>query len=232
MTTAVAVNLVKYVHNTPRDVSQYMAFSSLQQEFQVYPFCFPGEVEFFKKNYGVKPWLLSQDSRSLVGGHRQLPFIKEMIETVLESSGIQWIGFINSDILVTPKLSKMIESLGPYSPVPTIQAVIAHRTDVDSFVHTPVDRDILHNGVDTFFMRRLTWRLMISDYPNWVLGEPGWGQGTVKWCQLHGIPFKSLKGHETLHERHDAYWKKRATPATAHNQDLYRQVCRELGKKG
>jgi len=230
MTVSVAVNLVRYPAKSRRDVVQRATSDRIFLNFAAYFYCFPGEVDHFDTFYAVKPTMLMRDSIEEIGGHRTLPFITEMIGRILVSGGDsgEWIGVVNSDIYATQTLEDRLEDFGP-----DVHAVAVHRTDVDHlFEDPPTQAGILHNGVDSFFMRRHVWDEWIESFPDWVLGEPGWGQGAVKWCQLKGIPFKSLKGHETLHERHRAYWKTHMTPTKQHNQKLYRKVCVELGKKG
>jgi len=236
MTVSVAVNLVPYSNSERcRQKSQFVAFTSIKAELEMYPFCFEGEVKYISNAYSLDPLLLKRNSQKEIGGGRQLPFIKEMIKEIIDPHWCcvdlgknEWIGVINSDILITLKFLPKIKAIEP-----EIHAVAVHRTDVNQFFKDPpVKSGILHNGVDAFFMRYHVWKKWFDDFPDWVLGEPGWGQGAVKWCQLKGIPFVSLKGHETLHERHRAYWKTHMTPTKQHNQKLYRQVCTELGKKG
>jgi len=229
MTVSVAVNLVPYSSSEERrSKSQFIAFTSLVSELWAYPFCFTEELVRLSSEFSTDMIVLNRNSQEEIGGKRTLPFIRDMIGEILESTGDGWVGIINSDIYVTPNFRPKIESLSP-----DIHAVAVHRTDVNQFFKDPpVKSGILHNGVDTFFMRYHVWEKWFDSFPDWVLGEPGWGQGAVKWCQLKGIPFVSLKGHETLHERHQAFWKTNMTPTKQYNQKLYKQVCAELGKKG
>lgn len=220
--TSVCVNLVPYEEGTKQDGAQHAAYQSLELESFQNVSVAALEVDLpalMEKYPGVEFCCLPRDAKEYVGGPRNLPFVKDMIEQAYKDGrpDTYWIGMINSDIVATGVLTKRLDELASLGK----DGIIIHRTDVASLDDYPEDGNVLNIGVDGFFVSVEMWERFRHSYPDWVLGEPGWGQGTELWMKFHNLKFEKLCNHECVHVRHRAFWKKQRTAVFRYNRRLY-----------
>ena len=162
----------------------------------------------------VPEYLLTRDSLRDIGGRRRLPFLKDLIEAGYEARH-DWITVLNSDIIVRPALIEKISTT-------TANFVTLRRTDIIKQGDTC--GQVLPNGIDGVAMRRDLWdEKGRDDIPDYVLGEPGWGEGMRIWGAKQA-GWVELSGGETLHVIHDGVWRTSSLedPAKQHNRRLYR----------
>lgn len=226
---ALGVNLVPFREGTNHAENQRAAFEVLERivaenSSKVYlmTFCFDHEFEEIKRRFHTTPMVLVRDAKREIGGPRSLPFIPEIMAQLAHrcsEAGTRWIGFVNSDIIIT---QRMIDRL--LAAPKEIKAILCHRTDVEKPGGELLDENSLRNGIDGMFLEWQTWDRLKHTYPDWVLGEPGWGQGTQEWVTFHQVPHEYMGDHELLHVKHKAFWKYHRTAPLAHNRRLYQQV--------
>ena len=226
MRTLICVNLVPYKEGSPRDIQQLSALMRLLDSDLGRVFvAVRDEAEEIEKRYPKLDILcLDRDAKKEIGGPRNLPFIKEMMQRVAciadTDPTVRWIGMLNSDILVTDDFERSAWA----SEKREDQGILIHRTDVAGICEAPQDKDVLHKGVDGFLVTPEVWSSLEHTYPDFALGEPGWGQGTEQWMQFHGLRHSKWTSHECLHVRHGAFWKRTRTAVANHNQRLFRQI--------
>lgn len=166
---------------------------------------------------------------------RPLPFVRDLLdradyegewEDKREWSGDYWIGTFNSDIVVTPRLIELV------SENSVAESIHVHRTDVDD-LETRRNAKVDVASVDGWLIKNSLWEVLWRgecSYPDFMLGEPGWGYGTTVWAASQKLRMFHLnKPLACLHVRHRGEWKKGngRLPGTVYCQGLYKNlVCR------
>lgn len=226
MNTVVCVNLVPYETGSPRDAMQHTAMVSIiEQQIGSIFVATRADAPAVEKTYpSLDISCLDRDAQKEIGGPRSLPFIVEMMDyaaqVTADDDGVYWIGVLNSDIIVT---DKFVVATGT-AQERADQGILIHRTDIAELGDEPLNSNVLTKGIDGFLVTQRVWENLAHTYPDFALGEPGWGQGTEHWMRFHGIKHSKLMNHEVLHVRHGAFWKKNRTAVGNHNQRLYQQI--------
>lgn len=165
----------------------------------------------------VPEYLLVRDSLKEIGGRRRLPFLRDLFSAGAEMvrGKDDWIVVLNSDIIIRPHLIEQLQETAA-------RFVTLRRTDITRPGET--FGQLLPNGIDGVAMRRDLWCMEGRfDLPDYVLGEPGWGEGMRIWGAKQA-GWVELSGGETLHVVHDGAWRAShlEDPAKRHNRRLYR----------
>ena len=166
-------------------------------------------IEEYIEHEKFKPpgaYMLKRDSFSEIGGDRHLPFIKEILDQTLVRSlePEQWIGFLNSDVIVTDAL---FEALNTENHI-----VLPVVTDIDHIDHLETgpfhkrpgdpDNPMCCDGV---FMRAGIWTDNRDKIPDYVLGECYWDAGYLR--HFGKMPKAViLDNGECLHVKHKGGW--------------------------
>lgn len=214
------MNYIFVVSLGPPNLRQDYAFDELVRlagASHVLACCFAEEMHQHEDKLRlVNEQLLLRNSREEIGSERPLPFIREMLAAGMEyvRDLADWVVMLNSDIIVKPKLFEALRET-------SAQFLTLRRTDVIR----PQDTmgQLLPNGIDGIALRKLIWeRQENAPVPDFVLGEPGWGEGMRLWGALQS-KWQELDGGEIMHVVHDGVWRK--TPLTdgakRHNRRLY-----------
>jgi len=232
MSAVIAVNWVPYKDQKRRD-QQREAMASLDMPGLVKVVCIlehdfiDHEDALHEDRPGDFPKmsrLLTRDAVDEIGGDRHLPFLKEMMDAAYDTAQTavevdhvpKWVGLLNSDIIVTLKGVDKLEELARED----IEVAVVHRRSLRT------GQDFM-GGVDGFFIRTTSWPLFRQPFPDFVLGEPGWGEGVRDWFQGRTKVSRICDG-AFLHRDHPRNWDFSKTPATLHNQGLYQSVQKEL----
>ena len=150
--------------------------------------------------------ILQRDAAVEIGGSRHLPFIQEIMDKTLitAENENQWIGFLNSDVLVT---NALFEALNKDNDI-----VLPVVTDIDHIDHLETGPFHKRPGdpanpmcCDGVFMRASIWMDNRDKVPDYVLGECYWDAGYLR--HFGGMPKAViLDNGECLHVKHKGGW--------------------------
>lgn len=156
---------------------------------------------------------------------RHLTYVRDLLEAAMDNlNGRGFAGFLNSDIIVTPRFFELME----HAFKEKVDTVVVHRADLigDSIQQ-------VHNYVDGFFVDRSAWDLVWEaspEFPDMLAGEPGWGDMTMVWASTHKLSRFHMKDCAVLHQQHKAYWKQCRrgikTSGYIHNRELHHSFTR------
>lgn len=158
---------------------------------------------------------------------RPLPFVRDLIDRADyegEWSGDYWIGTFNSDIVVTPRLIELVAENS------VAESIHIHRTDVDDLTsRSNAEVDVA--SVDGWLLRNSLWEVLWRgecSYPDFMLGEPGWGYATTVWAASQKLTAYHLnEPFACMHVRHSGEWKKGPSkrPSRTYCQGLYKNLA-------
>jgi len=135
-----------------------------------------------------------------------------------------WIGFMNADLILTPKFFATIQDLEH------TEVVMVSRTDIDHIDDDPevTGEKLMDGSTDALFVRLGVWNEMGDNYPDYILGEPAWGYGARSWARRNNLEVKNLSSHECLHVRHYGEWKRTQGKGKGYwyNRKLYIEYVR------
>lgn len=160
-----------------------------------------------------------------IAGYRKLPYVKDLLD-LGTWIGTPWIGFFNSDIILTLKFWDTFKKKEEEEEV-----FLTKRTDIDHVDQDPKEgARLLDDSTDGIVIRREVWLRLRDTYPDFVVGEPGWGYCTNLWVKRHGLKVHQLRNHECLHVRHEGLWKSIKSPEQERNLKLLRDYQEEYEK--
>lgn len=158
-------------------------------------------------------FVLEHDSASVTrAAVRRKPLTREMFDTlatVAEARGLDYFGYFNSDIVVTPRLLEIIRKCGR-------DAYAISRADVDVLTD-PQERPVLLTaGQDGFVVRVAWWRRHASRFRPYIVGEMCWDvvYTAILMCHSNGLLLN--RDPLVLHERHAVGWQT-DSPAARYN---------------
>jgi len=174
---------------------------------------------------GAKMVNLTRQATGYEFGDRCLPFVTDLMDCAKNgSSASDWIGVLNTDILVSPKFFEAIERLSEDTDV-----ILVHRTDIDH-INMPPEEGIKVNRrrcADGFFTRSRFWEEHGHLWSGFVLGAPWWDTWSIWFCNTMQISVQRFQDHECLHVNHPRKWRYRE-PASIYNSNMSKARCKEV----
>ena len=167
--------------------------------------------------------MLPRDSRTAGIGERRLPFMKD----ILDLHGATYIGFLNSDIVVTPEfftdVERMLDEL--------VSLIIIHRTDVRHLDADPQQGRKVEprRSCDGLIIQRSAWEAKKSQVPDFLLGAPWWDTAMIWWAMKSRLLTAHLHEHQCLHQLHERHWRWKDLESQ-HNARMMEQLTQSYGK--
>lgn len=178
---------------------------------------------------------------------RSIPYVKALLASNIgwatpgsfsrvTNGNPNWIGFINSDTLVTQRFFDAFQGLGdenlvvvrvweiPYIPPSGVLGswVIEQATARHSL-----------ESIDGLFLRLSIFPFFMETYPDYILFEE-WDRGLVEWIRRYrskGVKPYIMDNAECLHISHERPWKDRPDdPVVTYNKKLLEEFRAEKDK--
>lgn len=150
---------------------------------------------------------------------KHVPYIRDILDYACFGKGtgasdVELAGFLNSDIIVTPKFFTALK----YALDTHAGTVLCSRTDCSItrfrqfWGHRCIAR--LHGkrvlarvSTDGVFMKPVTWRRCREVMPDFVIGEPYWDTAYIYWAHHMGKEhYVHMREDECVHLRHGGNW--------------------------
>lgn len=157
--------------------------------------------------------LLKRDSvQATRAAGRRKPITRELFDTLAmlaAARGLDRFGFLNSDIIVTPRVFATIRADGR-------DTYAIARADVDDATAPDPAPAMLTAGHDMFVIAVDWWRRESRRFRPYIVGEMGWDVVYTAQLMCHSNGRILNREPLVLHERHEPGWHA-ATPAARYN---------------
>ena len=165
---------------------------------------------------------LFRDSAKELGGSKHLPFLHEIIDWVHDNTESEWIGLMNSDTLVTPRLFKRLQEMPKTTNA--VLVAVADINDLDETYGQHRRRD--WHSYDMVLFDRKLWKKIREDIPDCILGANSWDGAYFWWLVMrHGVNLTILRNQECLHLAHKADWRENKNePPNLYNDRIFREL--------
>lgn len=147
------------------------------------------------------PTCLQRDSAEELGGSRHLPFLSEIIDfPPNRPAAAEWIGFINSDIILTHYFPQDFELASRGRDM-----LLVRVSDIPSRLKSHVHKERRWKprpnpeSVDGIIVRIGAG----LEIPDLVIGEPFWDNYVVEWVKRMGDRAETLPCRDALHPAHN-----------------------------
>lgn len=171
------------------------------------------------------PFTTSTRDSSDVGDSRPMPYIHDLIESVMHRNprDSDVIALTNADVCFTPGLTGWI-----LDAVPRHGTAFTHRWDFPRLDkplvnEAQVKRGKWYPGTDAVFFTAQWWKAHRHEYPDMILGREQCDEVLRQLVKRHGGV--EIKG-AIYHEKHASFWESsenlRANPGNRHNRRLAR----------
>ncbi|MHC4643886.1 MAG: hypothetical protein ACYTBJ_00190 [Planctomycetota bacterium] len=168
---------------------------------------------------GLKPVVLPRDTNEVFPKGRHLPYVKDVLDLAMIGLDPDNLGgLVNSDVMPHPQLHHFLSTLPSKVEVVTLHRVeLKHKGD-------PIDSGMRwgkNKSLDGILFRAYTWRSMRIEAPDFVLSEPWWDTGMIRWCTKWRLERESF--HGVVHVRHPSSWSFKSAGAK-YNAKLWEAV--------
>jgi len=177
-----------------------------------------------------------------LGFSNQSPIVKDMIAKALPLVNTTMIGLVNSDIIIESDFSERVEKIvrkygydiyliGTRYNIP-LDTLIDSEKSYEKVLKEKREMFDTSTSSDIFIASKFTWRKIIHEMPEFILGRYGWDNWLHTIAEIKDYRrFNCTKALTTLHCEHDHRHiilqekiPKQAAPSSQHNFNLWQKV--------
>ena len=177
-----------------------------------------------------------------LGFSNQSPIVRDMIAKALPLVKTPMIALINSDIVLLPNFAERIERILKKYGLDIFMVGTRRDIELNTLINSAEsykqvlkeDREMYDESTssDIFIASKFTWRKIIHEMPEFILGRYGWDNWLHTIAEIKDYRrFNCTKALTTLHCEHDHRHiilqekiPKQAAPSSQHNLNLWQKV--------